>query len=411
MWSVRFEDVYKRYPRGGPSYPTVGAEIAGVARRLGRRLRSQKAEPAGKLVLKGVSFEVEQGESFALLGQNGAGKTTALRLLARISPPSSGTVRGRGRVGALMEVSSGVHPELSGRENVWLYGSILGIPRRELIRRFDEIVSFAELERAIDTQVKYYSSGMQLRLGFSIASHLEPEIFVVDEALSVGDANFQEKCVERMSQLVRSGTTVLFVSHNLPAVEAVCTRALILEDGQVAVMGPTREVLARYVKSMENRRVDLRTVEKNDGAVRITSATCHGLDGTERTHFESGEGMEVRLHFECNKPLAGPLVSIEVNDGHSWSILECSMLDDGHMPEAVGSTWGCTLRIDALPLRPRLYHVDCAVYEATAQVKLMPRLEVATFRVVDDLGQGPRAVMVAASGGPLNVPYSWKVHA
>lgn len=409
MWSVRFDDVYKRYPRGGPSYPTVGAEIVGMARRLGKRLRSQDIEPTGKLVLKGVSFEVEEGESFALLGQNGAGKTTALRILARISPPSRGTVRGRGRVGALMEVSSGVHPELSGRENVWLYGSILGIPRRELLRRFDEIVSFAELEHAIDTQVKYYSSGMQLRLGFSIASHLEPEIFVVDEALSVGDVNFQEKCVERMSQLVRGGTTVLFVSHNLPAVEAVCTRALILEDGQVAAMGPTREVLAHYVKAMENRRVDLRTVEDNDGAVRITSATCHGLDGTERALFRSGEGLEVRLRFECSKPLTGPLVSIGVNDGHSWSILECSMLDDGHIPDAVGSTWGCTLRIEALPLRPRLYHIDCAVYEATAQAKLMPRLEVTTFRVVDDLGQGPRAVMVAASGGPLNVPYSWEM--
>ena len=220
MWSVRFEDVCKRYRKGGARYSTIGGELAELGRRVAARVRRRRADPRGTIALDHISFEIADGESFALVGANGAGKTTALRLLARISPPTSGRVWGRGRVGALMEVGSGVHTELTGRENVWLYGSILGNPRAEIRRRFDEIVGFAELERSIDMPVKYYSSGMQLRLGFSIASHLEPDIFVVDEALSVGDANFQEKCVERMSKLVREGTTVLFVSHNLAAVES-----------------------------------------------------------------------------------------------------------------------------------------------------------------------------------------------
>jgi ABC-type polysaccharide/polyol phosphate transport system ATPase subunit len=237
MWAVRFDHVSKRYRKGGARYSTLGAELSELSRRLRARARGRVAEPMGTLALDDVSFEVGEGESFALLGANGAGKTTALRLLARISPPTQGYVHGRGRVGALMEVGSGVHTELTGRENVWLYGSILGIPRRTLRRRFDEIVSFAELEDSIDTQVKYYSSGMQLRLGFSIAAHLEPDIFVVDEALAVGDANFQAKCVDRMSKLVRGGTTVLFVSHSLTAIESVCDRGMLLERGAVVTQG------------------------------------------------------------------------------------------------------------------------------------------------------------------------------
>src|SRR4051812_30799518 len=185
---------------------------------IGARLRGQ-SRPRGKLALEDVSFTVEEGESVALIGPNGAGKTTALKLLARISRPSAGRIRMRGRLAALIEVSSGLHPELTGRENIWLYGRILGMSRTEIHERFDAIVDFAELADVLDRPVKMYSSGMELRLGFAIASHLDPDIFIVDEALAVGDAGFQVKCVERMTALVREGRTLLFVSHNLQAVE------------------------------------------------------------------------------------------------------------------------------------------------------------------------------------------------
>src|SRR5437879_7136076 len=242
-YAVRFEGVSKRYLRGGPRYASLRYDIAAMARGLGASLRGLEPEPRGTLALDDVSFEVQEGESFAIIGPNGAGKTTALKLISRISYPTAGRIRVRGRVAALIEVGSGVHPELTARENIWLYGQILGMPKSEIRRRFDDIVGFAELSHVLDTPVKMYSSGMQLRLGFAIASHLDPDIFVVDEALAVGDAGFQARCVERMTRLVAEGRTLLFVSHNLSAVEAVCRRGAFLLDGRVLAMGEGRKTL------------------------------------------------------------------------------------------------------------------------------------------------------------------------
>jgi len=409
MWAVRFEDVTKQYRKGGANYETIGGELGHLFRRFNARLHRRPEELFGTLALDHVSFEVQQGESFALIGANGAGKSTALRLLARISVPTGGRVRGRGRVGALMEVGSGVHTELTGRENIWLYGSILGIPRSEIRRRFDEIVAFAELEHTIDTPVKYYSSGMQLRLGFSIASHLEPSIFVVDEALSVGDASFQEKCVERMSKLVRSGTTVLFVSHDLSAVESICDRGIMIDGGREVTQGPVKDVLAHYLAWVEDRRVDLTSLEENIGAVRITQATCHALDGAEQHRFGPNEGLEIRLRFVSERAFERPNVTVGITDGRPGALVECSMLEDGNAPAHVDRQWECRLRIDALPLRPRLYQVWAEVQEAGGRGQLMEWIEVASFRVDAPVGTGPHAVVAGALGGPIAVPYRWDV--
>jgi energy-coupling factor transporter ATP-binding protein EcfA2 len=307
-----------------------------------------------------------------------------------------------------MEVGSGMHTELTGRENVWLYGSILGIPRSEIRRRYDEIVAFGELEHAIDTQVKYYSSGMQLRLGFAIASHLEPEIFVVDEALSVGDAGFQEKCVERMAALVRSGTSLLFVSHNLAAVEAVCDRAILIDRGRELTQGPVKDVLARYLVELEERR-DVAGDPENIGAVRVTGATCHGLDGVERYRFSPNEGVEIRLRFRAERALERPNVSVSITDGRPGAIVECSMLEDGQAPRRVEQDWECRLRMEALPLRPRPYQVWAEVQEAGGRGQLMEWIEVGSFRIEAPAGTGPQAVVAAAMGGPVAVPYEWDV--
>jgi ABC-type polysaccharide/polyol phosphate transport system ATPase subunit len=409
MWSVRFENVTKRYRYGGAKYPTLGSALRNLPAAVRNRFRGRASGPQGTLALDDVTFTVDRGESFALIGANGAGKSTALRLLARISPPTKGVVRGRGRVGALMEVGSGVHTELTGRENVWLYGSILGIPRTEIRRRFDEIVGFAELEQAIDMPVKYYSSGMQLRLGFSIASHLEPDIFVVDEALSVGDARFQEKCVERMGKLVRAGTTVLFVSHDLSAVESVCDRGIMIDQGREVTQGPVKEVLAHYLEWMERRRIDLRGHEENIGAVRIVDASCHDLQGEERGTFAPGEGLELVLGFECDRELERPMVSVRITDGRPGAIVECSMLEDGQAPARVGRAWECRLRIATLPLRPRLYQVWAEVQEESGRGQLMEWLEVSAFRVDAPARSGPHAVVAGALGGPVDVPYDWDV--
>jgi ABC-type polysaccharide/polyol phosphate transport system ATPase subunit len=409
MWSVRFEEVTKQYPRSGPSYPTIGTALRTLPANLRARLRRETPERSGRKALDDVSFSIDAGESFALIGPNGAGKSTALRLLARISPPTAGRVRGRGRVGALMEVGSGMHTELTGRENVWLYGSILGIQRSEIKRRFDEIVDFAGIEAAIDMPVKFYSSGMQLRLGFSIASHLEPDVFAVDEALSVGDSSFQQKCVERMGRLVQDGATVLFVSHDLFAVESICQRGLMLDEGREITQGPVRDVLATYLRFMEDRRIDLRSQERNAGVVRVVEAECLALDGSARNTLAPGEGLEIVLQFECDRPLVRPMVVLTITDGRPGAIVECSMLEDGQAPAKVDPSWECRLRIDSLPLRPRLYQVFAEVRDEQGRGDLMARLEVGAFRVDAERGAGPQAVMASALGGPLDVAYRWDV--
>ena len=199
--------------------------------------------------LREVGFEVEAGEAVALVGRNGAGKSTLLKILSRITEPTEGRVEMRGRVGSLLEVGTGFHSELSGRENIYLSGALLGMRREEIKRQFDDIVSFAEVEKFIDTPVKRYSSGMYMRLAFAVAAHLEPEILLVDEVLAVGDANFQKKCLGKMNEVAHHGRTVLFVSHNMTAVSQLCPRAIMLADGRVERDGPTHEIIAEYLKS------------------------------------------------------------------------------------------------------------------------------------------------------------------
>ena len=198
--------------------------------------------------LRGVSFEVKQGEIVGIIGRNGAGKSTLLKILSRVTAPTSGEVRVRGRIASLLEVGTGFHPELTGRENIFLNGAILGMTKGEIRRKFDEIVAFAEIEKFIDTPVKHYSSGMYVRLAFAVAAHLEPEILIVDEVLAVGDASFQRKCLGKIGEVARIGRTVLFVSHNMTAVKSLCTRAVLLEEGQLRLMGDVGAVVSDYIQ-------------------------------------------------------------------------------------------------------------------------------------------------------------------
>ncbi|MGE0432054.1 MAG: ABC transporter ATP-binding protein [Planctomycetota bacterium] len=215
-------------------------------RRL-KNLRGQVDESQTIWALRDVSFDVKKGEVLGIIGRNGAGKSTLLKILSRITDPTEGEARLRGRVGALIEVGTGFHPELTGRENVFLNGAILGMTRRDIRARFDEIVAFAEVERYIDTPVKHYSSGMRLRLAFAVAAHLEPEILIIDEVLAVGDAAFQKKCLTSMSDKATSGRTVLFVSHNMEAVRNLCSRCILLDEGQVLVDGQPDAVITAYL--------------------------------------------------------------------------------------------------------------------------------------------------------------------
>ena len=403
---MRLEGVTKRYAKGDAAYADLAGELRALARRAGARLRGRPLGPTGTLAVEDLSLDVGEGECFGLVGPNGAGKSTTLRLISRITYPTAGRVRVRGRVGALIEVGSGIHPELTGRENIWLYGNILGISRTEIRRRFDRIVEFAQLEHAIHTQVKYFSSGMQLRLGFSIAAHLEPDVLVVDEALSVGDASFQARAVRRMRELVRDGTTVLLVSHDLWSIEALCERAALIDGGRLVEVGSAKAVLARYLTEVESRRPNLSTVGSNDGQVRIVAATCHGADGEERHLFTSKESVELRLRFRCDDPVERPHVVVSLAD------IECSMLDDDRRsPAIVSGEWECSLWIEALPLRPRLYEIWCTVQGADGFERLMNWMQVATLRIDGAMGSGKNGVVNALSPmvGSVAVEHDWSI--
>src|ERR671937_760113 len=245
--AVYVENVGKRYRLGQlqAGYRLLTEVITDRVRSLGRR----EARPEF-WALRDIGFEVPAGETFGIIGHNGAGKSTLLKILSRVTPPTTGVVRLQGRVGALLEVGSGFHQELTGRENVYLNGAILGMRRKEIASKFDEIVEFAEVQQFIDTPVKRYSSGMYLRLAFAVAAHLEPEVLIVDEVLSVGDLAFQEKCLGRMETVAGEGRTVLFVSHNLAAVQRLCPRSMLLQRGRKVLEGPTGDVIAEYVSSV-----------------------------------------------------------------------------------------------------------------------------------------------------------------
>ncbi|HMR57893.1 MAG TPA: ABC transporter ATP-binding protein, partial [Cyclobacteriaceae bacterium] len=206
--------------------------------------------------LRDVSFEIQPGESIGIIGKNGAGKSTLLKILSKITPPTQGRIIGRGRIASLLEVGTGFHPELTGRENIFLNGSILGMKRQEIASKFDAIVDFAGTERFLDTPLKHYSSGMQLRLAFAVAAFLEPEILVIDEVLAVGDAEFQKKCIGKMEDVSRSGRTILFVSHNMAAVQSLCTKSILLQRGELKAMGSSANVVAQYLSSLDSQAID-----------------------------------------------------------------------------------------------------------------------------------------------------------
>jgi len=247
--AVRVEGIGKRYELGGPQagYQTLREKLVEWGRNPFAGMRKGKTTRATFWALRGVSFEVKKGEVIGIIGRNGAGKSTLLKILSRITEPTEGGADIHGRIGSLLEVGTGFHPELTGRENVFLNGAILGMPRQEIIRKFDEIIAFAEIEKFVDTAVKHYSSGMYMRLAFAVAAHLEPEILVVDEVLAVGDAAFQKKCLGKMGEVAQGGRTVLFVSHQMNAVKSLCTKALWLKDGQVVDFADTNQLITRYL--------------------------------------------------------------------------------------------------------------------------------------------------------------------
>jgi lipopolysaccharide transport system ATP-binding protein len=274
-----------------------------IGESLIRKVKSPLARPTSETfwALKDIDFEIKKGDVVGIIGRNGAGKSTLLKILSRITAPTTGEITIRGRVGSLLEVGTGFHPELTGRENIYLNGSILGMTRREIESRFDAIVDFSGVEQFLDTPVKRYSSGMYVRLAFAVAAHLDPEVMIVDEVLAVGDSEFQKKCLAKMHDVARSGRTVLFVSHNMNSIQALCTTGLLLNKGQLVEAGPISNIVERYTGMMETEEIDLSDVHRRQGTgdVRFTSVT------PSQNTFEVGEDKVFRMRVERMKPNSG----------------------------------------------------------------------------------------------------------
>jgi len=301
--TVLFHNVSKRYRLG--SLGTMRETISSLTS------KKQEDDPSRILwALKDISFRVEPGESLGLIGPNGAGKTTALKLLSNITRQTEGTISVNGRVSSLIELGAGFHPELTGRENIFLNGAILGLSRREIGDKLDKIIAFAELERFIDTPVKRYSSGMYVRLGFAVAAHVEPQILLVDEVLAVGDANFRQKCIARMDELRSLGTTLLFVSHNMHMVRRLCEDAVLLMAGKLRYYGAIDDAIAKYEYLMHEPSVatELDLPSAVDRGVLISEITILDSKGEESSLFQHGEPLVVEVRFSTAHVMHAPVI-------------------------------------------------------------------------------------------------------
>ena len=309
--AIRVENLSKLYHIGvlQRRNDTLRDALSDVFHRARRSLSSgsSRSDDADLWALKDVSFEVQRGEVVGIIGRNGAGKSTLLKILSRITEPTSGQAEIHGRVGSLLEVGTGFHPELTGRENIYLNGAILGMRRTEIDRQFDEIVAFAEIEHFLDTPVKRYSSGMYVRLAFAVAAHLEPEILLVDEVLAVGDAAFQSKCLGKMEDVAKAGRTVLFVSHNMAAVLNLCERAILLGRGTIIQQGDVHLVAQDYINSLEpvdNQALSQVTDREGDGTVRFVGLKISDAAGRDILKPVCGEDMTIDLTYEAPQELS-----------------------------------------------------------------------------------------------------------
>jgi lipopolysaccharide transport system ATP-binding protein len=354
--AVLVTDLSKRYTLGEQaSYRTIRETLTQTFT-FRRRPRRERAE---HWALRDVSFEIARGEVVGIIGRNGAGKSTLLKILSRITEPTGGRVEIRGRVASLLEVGTGFHPELTGRENVFLNGAILGMKRAEITRKFDDIVGFAETEKFVDTPVKHYSSGMYLRLAFAVAAHLDSEILVVDEVLAVGDQAFQQRCLNKMGEAARSGRTVLLVSHNMAAVESLCEQAYLIADGRLAMSGPVQAVVRHYASmatSGVQRSLADRTDRRGDGAFRFTGVRIHE-DGKSDGPLFSGCDTELAFDYVTTGPSKKLHIAISFLDQHDRMLFAC---DNEHAGDALGVGAHGTLRckIRDLPLSPGTYRIS-----------------------------------------------------
>jgi lipopolysaccharide transport system ATP-binding protein len=370
-FAIRAERISKLY-QIGPSqgrYKTLRESLTGVLTAPSRQSRGDNENGARDLLwaLKDVSLEVKRGEVVGVIGRNGAGKSTLLKILSRITEPTEGRAVVQGRVGSLLEVGTGFHPELTGRENIYLSGAILGMKRADIDRRFGEIVAFSEIARFLDMPVKRYSSGMYVRLAFAVAAYMEPDILLVDEVLAVGDIAFQQKCLRHMQGLTQSGMTILMVSHSMAAIQSSCQRAILLQHGRIAADGKTLDVIEQFRRSLKTAEeypaAALRpTGETSDAKVIIVGFDMFGADGESKREFGFDEPIRIRIDLEARERVECPMINFGIRRGDGVSICNFSNWYDNFRIDYIEGP--CTLEGWLPPLRlvPEFYEIHVLVW-------------------------------------------------
>lgn len=382
---ITVENLGKRYTlrHQKQGYATLRDTLAQKARSLfATGSSSDSTEQEAFWALKDVSFEIERGDVVGIIGRNGAGKSTLLKILSRITEPTTGRIRLRGRVASLLEVGTGFHPELTGRENVFLNGAILGMTKAEIRSKFDEIVAFAEVEKFLDTPVKHYSSGMYVRLAFAVAAHLEPEILIVDEVLAVGDAQFQSKCLGKISEVASEGRTVLFVTHQIEMVDRLTQRVIWLAGGRLKEQGETRPIVSNYLAAMSTGSgdaADYRIQHQKNGP-RVVRVCTHAITGEPKTVFRQGDVIVITVEGEA--PSTTPIDVGVVVENHRDQALFASHFTDMQNAQVVTGPFSASVTITPPVLRKGRYKISVALFspDKTAFYDVlihMPAFEVA----------------------------------
>ena len=410
--ALAVEDLGKRYSilhrraNGDGLRHAIEAAVRSPVKWL-RARTSQGSQKQDFWALRGVNFTVQRGEVVGIIGRNGAGKSTLLKILSRITPPTEGKARVEGRIASLLEVGTGFHQELTGRENIFLNGAILGMTRAEIIRKFDEIVAFSEIEEFLDTPVKRYSSGMYVRLAFAVAAHLDPEILIIDEVLAVGDAAFQRKCLGKMESFAQKGRTVLFVSHNMEAVSNLCSRVIWMQNGQVHLDGPSDEVVNAYFKSLEASY----SFVNDQYGFAIQQVNLKNRKGEPCSTLRPGDDLTVEVMFEAKQPIEKPYFAICIY-GAAGPCFASNMVLDGYRPAVLVGAGKVVCTFKSVPLLPQDYTVTLGIRAAEYDQVILPYQRVGLFNVIADLseyGYKGDYIKWMRHVTPVIVPYEWQL--
>ena len=400
--AIRVEGLGKRYRLG---------QTLDWRRSVERAFRKQSENaPEDIWALRDVSFEVPRGTVLGIIGRNGAGKSTLLKILTRVTEPTTGRAELRGRVGSLLEVGTGFNPELTGLENIYLNGAILGMRKAEISRKLEEIVEFSGVRSFLETPVKRYSSGMHVRLAFAVAAHLDPEILLIDEVLAVGDAAFQRRCLGKMDEVAKGGRTILFVSHNMGAIRRLCPQCLWLNNGRVAATGNTEDVIAQYFDAVNADSLPL-DQDASHAGLRITRVAVLDAQGAPCQFFAHGDDVTIQIHYEALRRIEHPCFNLSVSGVHGL-LFGANMVLDDLRPEALEGSGVITCRFHKIPLLPQTYTLSLTVYDETGEDYVSPPIpNAASFRVQGDarsLGYtGDSADKYLENTYTTRVPYDW----